>query len=301
MLTNYVYGFIARARWVDGLLNDSDWSDSYESVQQNKIASFEQTTAAILDDPEEAMETKDKIYEDVDAADAIFRKLSDVLGLLAEPVEVGADFFEALSQASLFHYGIFNPMGPTWNVFSIARHPKHKFMLLCNRMLNPIGQSHQVLAVFSEDLSDDFADLLGEIFRQNGSSENPLLAGLPTWVVVPSDASAQLAEEAFRSYYEEHGDEGLGRQVANSELINHIADLFSTPPVSASTQATPYTNGWYYQPDWGWIWTSKTTFPFVYRSSSDGKTEGWLYFKEGSASPILFYSYATGSWVPLGG
>ena len=215
LLTNYVNGFATRASWVDEVFNASDWNESFATAKENQSTLREKTSNAILEDPEEAMETMGKIYEDVDAADAIFRKLSDVLGLLAEPVEVGPDFFEALSQASLFHYGIFNPMGPTWNVFSIARHPKHKFMLLCNRMLNPIGQSHQVLAVFSEDLSDDFADLLGEIFRQNGSSENPLLAGLPTWVVVPSDASAQLAEEAFRSYYEEHGDEGLGRQVAN--------------------------------------------------------------------------------------
>jgi hypothetical protein len=62
----------------------------------------------------------------------------------------------------------------------------------------------------------------------------------------------------------------------------------------------PYTSGWYYQPDWGWLWTSKSTFPYVYRSSSGGKQEGWLYFREGTASPIYFYSYEESKWVTLG-
>lgn len=215
LLTNYIYGFMTRARWVDGVLNDSDWSDSYESVQQNKIDSFEQTSATILDDPEEAMETKDKIYEDVDAADAIFRKLSDFLGVLEDPIEVKADFFKAVGQFSLFHYGIFNPMGPTWNVFSVARHPKHEALLFCNRMLNPFDQSNHVLGAYLEESPKGTFDMVLDMFGRNGSSETPLLGGMPTWVFVPEGADEQLAEEAFRSYYEEQGGEGLDRQVAN--------------------------------------------------------------------------------------
>jgi Skp family chaperone for outer membrane proteins len=68
-----------------------------------------------------------------------------------------------------------------------------------------------------------------------------------------------------------------------------------------TTGTTPHTNGWYYQPDWGWIWTDAKTFPYVYRSSSGGNQEGWLYFREGSASPIYFYSYEESKWVTLGG
>jgi hypothetical protein len=63
--------------------------------------------------------------------------------------------------------------------------------------------------------------------------------------------------------------------------------------------ATPHTNGWYYQPEWGWLWTNAKTFPYVYRASTGGKQSGWLYFREGSAPPY-FHDYATGTWSKLG-
>jgi uncharacterized repeat protein (TIGR02543 family) len=66
-----------------------------------------------------------------------------------------------------------------------------------------------------------------------------------------------------------------------------------------ATGATPHTNGWYYQPDWGWLWTNAKTFPYVYRASTGGKQPGWLYFREGSAPPY-FHNYATGTWSKLG-
>ena len=66
-----------------------------------------------------------------------------------------------------------------------------------------------------------------------------------------------------------------------------------------ATGATPHTLNWYYQPEWGWLWTNKETFPYVYRSGTEGMTSGWLYFKEGSADPIRYYEYATQMWVTL--
>jgi len=64
--------------------------------------------------------------------------------------------------------------------------------------------------------------------------------------------------------------------------------------------ATPHTYQWYYQPQWGWIWTNEKIFPYVYRSSADGQTAGWLYFSQKSANPIRFYDYAAKKWVTLG-
>jgi hypothetical protein len=66
-----------------------------------------------------------------------------------------------------------------------------------------------------------------------------------------------------------------------------------------SETATPHTSGWYYQPQWGWIWSSTETFPFLYRSSSGDLPAGWLYFKEGSGPPALFYSFPEEKWVTL--
>jgi hypothetical protein len=59
--------------------------------------------------------------------------------------------------------------------------------------------------------------------------------------------------------------------------------------------ATPHTLNWYYQPEWGWLWTNKETFPYVYRSGKEeegeSKTSGWLYFEEGSSDPIRYFLY----------
>ena len=89
---------------------------------------------------------------------------------------------------------------------------------------------------------------------------------------------------------------------------NYIADFIATNALDygyaplvelTSTGATPHTNGWYYQPTWGWMWTSESIFPYVYRSDTEGKTAGWMYFKEGSGSPIYFYSYEDQKWTLL--
>ena len=89
---------------------------------------------------------------------------------------------------------------------------------------------------------------------------------------------------------------------------NYIADFIATNALDygyaplvelTSTGATPHTDGWYYQPTWGWMWTSEEIFPYVFRSESEGKTAGWMYFKEGSGSPIYFYSYSDQKWTLL--
>ncbi|MBU63788.1 MAG: hypothetical protein CMI26_14955 [Opitutae bacterium] len=72
------------------------------------------------------------------------------------------------------------------------------------------------------------------------------------------------------------------------------------PSQALDTNATPHTYGWYFQPDWGWIWTAEKTFPYVYMAGSSGKTAGWLMFREGSAAPVYFYSFAQKKWVTLG-
>ena len=74
-------------------------------------------------------------------------------------------------------------------------------------------------------------------------------------------------------------------------------DLFGT--TTWNNYHSPHTLNWYYQPEWGWLWTNKETFPYVYRFVAGGKTSGWLYFKEGSGDPIRYYEYATESWVNL--
>ena len=64
--------------------------------------------------------------------------------------------------------------------------------------------------------------------------------------------------------------------------------------------AKPHTYNWYYQPEWGWLWTNEENFPFVYKASS-GETPGtWLYFSQLSDQPAAsFYDYSQEKWVTI--
>jgi uncharacterized repeat protein (TIGR02543 family) len=96
-------------------------------------------------------------------------------------------------------------------------------------------------------------------------------------------------------------------RVANQSKLEGVASVKADPSahgfvsleVMQSIGATPHTFDWYYQPEWGWMWTNEKTFPYVYRTGTKGKAAGWLYFREGSAAPIYFYSYAAQKWVTL--
>ena len=97
---------------------------------------------------------------------------------------------------------------------------------------------------------------------------------------------------------------GTNPKVSDKTVIDAVkvnSANFGLAPLSnlTATGATPHTNGWYYQPEWGWVWTNANVFPYVYRSSLGGKQAGWLYFREGSAPPY-FHDYATGTWTKLG-
>ena len=48
---------------------------------------------------------------------------------------------------------------------------------------------------------------------------------------------------------------------------------------------------WFYTQDMGWLWTSSTTYPYLYRSSP----AGWLWYN-GSTNPRWFRNMTTGQW-----
>lgn len=59
-------------------------------------------------------------------------------------------------------------------------------------------------------------------------------------------------------------------------------------------ESTPYTQGWFYSPDAGWLWTNSKAFPHFFEASSSK----WIYFKEGS-DPSLFFDYDLNTWSSL--
>ena len=129
----------------------------------------------------------------------------------------------------------------------------------------------------------------GFLFYSSGTVEPPNEStkdsdgdGLPDDVEIVAgmdpDNNDSLIVNAVYNYFFEKGD-------------SVVKDLVAT---------TPHTYQWYYQPEWGWIWTNEKIFPYIYRVPADGQAGGWLYFSQKSANPIRFYDYASKRWLTLG-
>ena len=56
---------------------------------------------------------------------------------------------------------------------------------------------------------------------------------------------------------------------------------------------TPFTNGWIYDPEQGWLFTNADHYPLIYSE----KSKNWHYYELGSSEPRYFFSYATEQWV----
>lgn len=55
--------------------------------------------------------------------------------------------------------------------------------------------------------------------------------------------------------------------------------------------AALHSDVWFFSPGMGWLWTSRTHYPYLYRAA-DG---AWLYYVKGS-NPRAFYNFTTFSW-----
>lgn len=79
----------------------------------------------------------------------------------------------------------------------------------------------------------------------------------------------------------------LVTQSAYDEMMNEL--------MSASNgDTTPYSEGWFYLPNQGWLWTTRTTYPYFFDSTS----KAWMYFQSGNEKP-RFYHYGTKTWMTV--
>jgi len=65
-----------------------------------------------------------------------------------------------------------------------------------------------------------------------------------------------------------------------------------------ASSATPYTPGWLYLEQLGWVWTNASAFPYFYQAPSTTQEGSWMFFEEGSAPP-RFYHFQTQSWMTI--
>ena len=97
---------------------------------------------------------------------------------------------------------------------------------------------------------------------------------------------------------------GMDPDNNDSRIVNAVYNYFFEKDGSVAKDivpATPHTYNWYYQPEWGWLWTNEENFPFVYKAGSAETAGTWLYFSQLPDQPAAsFYDYSLKQWVTIG-
>tara|TARA_B100001057_G_scaffold470519_1_gene531910 strand:+ start:121 stop:423 length:303 start_codon:yes stop_codon:yes gene_type:complete len=62
----------------------------------------------------------------------------------------------------------------------------------------------------------------------------------------------------------------LVTQSAYDEMMNELTS-------ASNADTPPYSEGWFYLPNQGWLWTTRTTYPYFF----DNTSKAWMYFQSG--------------------
>ena len=101
------------------------------------------------------------------------------------------------------------------------------------------------------------------------------------------DAKAEAKAEALAEVQADLATQGL----SSLTYLNQITG-----------QSTPHTDGWYYQPGLGWLWTNRDQFPFIYKQGDEQNNGGWLFFSQlpdHKDKPL--WDYELQDWISISG
>jgi uncharacterized repeat protein (TIGR02543 family) len=150
-----------------------------------------------------------------------------------------------------------------------------------NPLTITVDAAKNITANFAEDTSDDDGDGLSNYAELVTHGTDKTKAdtdgdGLGDKVEIDAGGDPKTSDDAYID-----------------AVLKHYIDAGQQP--GATSSSTPYTDGWHYYPNRGWMWTNRTSYPYFYDSS----TKAWMYFKSGEDNP-RFYHYGTKTWVTLG-
>ena len=132
------------------------------------------------------------------------------------------------------------------------------------------------------------------------SFDDGLSSGVEKVVSNPKDYSLytegdmnQTADKSHESGRYQGYQEALNEVRENPSMIGMIPQSWYFNLINRKN-FLPYTNGWFYEPTMGWLFTQSSIFPYLYQSSS----KSWLYFQPDNNTP-KFYNYFTKEWFRL--
>ena len=97
---------------------------------------------------------------------------------------------------------------------------------------------------------------------------------------------------------------------AKAEALAEVQADLATEGLSSLTyleqvtgQSIPHTDGWYYQPGQGWLWTDRDgIFPYIYRQGDGEKKSGWLWFSQlPDQKDKPLYDFELKDWISISG
>jgi hypothetical protein len=88
---------------------------------------------------------------------------------------------------------------------------------------------------------------------------------------------AQATSQGIQSVLANPTSYDLIRKIDHEEIIEGFQ-------VSGDSFNNPYTEGWFFVPNRGWLWTTTTVFPWIY----DNGSKNWFYFQKGQSMPVFF-------------
>ena len=88
---------------------------------------------------------------------------------------------------------------------------------------------------------------------------------------------AQATSQGIQSVLANPTSYDLIRKIDHEEIVEGFQ-------VSGDSLNNPYTNGWFFVPNRGWLWTTTTVFPWIY----DHGSKNWFYFQKGQSMPVFF-------------
>jgi len=138
------------------------------------------------------------------------------------------------------------------------------------------------LQLKNEELLKQIADLKSELTKSNSASS--------VLVQQNTDLADKVVDytdriNAFASTNESLNDSVNSLTDVNTRLTKELEEAIRVAQV-------PFTSGWFYDPEDGWLYTDANAFPLIYKHS----TESWYFYELGSHDSRYFFSYKTNEW-----
>jgi len=182
------------------------------------------------------------------------------------------------------------------------------------------GDVNSVKASLVVTMTDDL-EINATFVPDRNDDDGDGLSNYTEIVLLDTNATNYDTDGDGFSDYDENQTQGLDPLVENSDLYSYATGREQTARLAGKAEAQaelaegglsnlsyfqnvdlgqPYTSQWFYQPGMGWLWTSKESFPFIYRAADQetGVSAGWLYLSQtADQTKISLYDYGTETWL----